>query len=248
MSLIKLLRARLVRATFSEPVDLYTDADADIISKIQTLDCSDKNLTSLPFMPNLTELYCTDNFITELPNFPNLIKLDCSVNNLTEIPCFPKLMSLHCAYNFLESLPAMPLTTLDCSYNNFQNLSTNAKIINCSFNYLKTISANDAKILYCANNQIRVLSKMPNLVELNCTENPLPFFTLHSWKKDWWSPKTRILEILYWHRLKTNFYFRKHKKEMKIVFIDILYNPFVPLANNIQNLKSEFCSHNIILP
>ncbi len=53
------------------------------------LDCSYKQLTSLPELPNNKILYCYDNQLTSLPELPKNEILKCYVNKLTSLPELP---------------------------------------------------------------------------------------------------------------------------------------------------------------
>ena len=100
----------------------YFDEITDNIDVIE-IDCSYKNLTSLPdnitssmLFPNLTHFNCSNNKLKSLPDnmtskmhFPNLIYFDCSRNSLTTLPCnmnsiFPNLIDFNCNNNKLTAL------------------------------------------------------------------------------------------------------------------------------------------------
>ncbi len=108
-----------------------------------TLDCSNNQLTQLPYFPNpyLKQIRCANNRLTSLPLFPeSLLSLDCSGNKIRFITGFPKalveltlngnpirrlsalpihLQKLSCIGDSLMALPALPddITYLDCSHN-----------------------------------------------------------------------------------------------------------------------------------
>jgi len=84
------------------------------LPNLQTLDCSNNNLTRLPDnmnFPNLRDFDCGDNNLTSLPenmNFPNLKSFHCYHNNLTSLPenmNFPNLQKFYCNHNNLRTLP-----------------------------------------------------------------------------------------------------------------------------------------------
>jgi len=77
-------------------------------SKIEDLDCSGNELTSLPdYLGKCKNLICYDNQLTSLPDcLGNCEELDCSFNKLTSLPdCLGKCKTLYCSWNKLTSLP-----------------------------------------------------------------------------------------------------------------------------------------------
>ncbi len=68
------------------------------------INCCNNQLTELPRLPNLLEIFwCNNNKLTELPELPNLLKeLYCSNNQLTSLPKLPNsLQRLYCYNNEL---------------------------------------------------------------------------------------------------------------------------------------------------
>jgi hypothetical protein len=90
--------------------------------KLESLNCSNNELSSFPELPNtLEELLCDENKFTCLPKLPeSLTTLNCSNNMLTKLPFLPsKLHTLDCTKNKLSSLFELP-NTLRCIAFDFQ--------------------------------------------------------------------------------------------------------------------------------
>jgi len=82
-------------------------------SKIECLDCSFNQLTSLPdSLENCERLWCSNNKLTSLPaSLPECRILWCIHNNLTSISGrdgLPKCKLIYCNYNRLSSRPNLP--------------------------------------------------------------------------------------------------------------------------------------------
>jgi len=156
-----------------------------LFTNLQTLYCTNNNLTTLPSLPiTLKILYCSDNNLTSLPDLPiNLRTLQCESNKLISLPTLPSnLKSLYCTNNNLTTLPSLPITLkiLYCSDNNLTSLPdlpTNLQNLQCESNNLKKIpSINniDLSSLLCSNNKLTILPELPNsLVTLYCSNNNL---------------------------------------------------------------------------
>lgn len=153
-------------------------------SALQTLDCSDNQLTSLPSLPiNLGELKCNNNNLNSLPNLPaSLQHLECSHNNLTSLPSLPiNLQIFICDQNQLLNLPSLPnsIMSFNCSNNNLtslQSLPPNLYQFDCSYNNLTsmpTIPLN-INVFRCDHNQLTTIPNLPNnSYQLFCSYNNL---------------------------------------------------------------------------
>jgi len=81
-------------------------------TKIEYLNCTHNNFTSLPGGPNGLRnceiLICSGNDLTSLPDCLRMCKMiDCSSNNLTSLPdCLENCEVMDCSCNHLASLPA----------------------------------------------------------------------------------------------------------------------------------------------
>jgi len=82
--------------------------DDKLLENVIELNCSNRQLTSLPQLPNCQILYCHNNQLTSLPHFPNCKALNCSNNQLTSLPQLPNCILLWCYDNQLTSLPQLP--------------------------------------------------------------------------------------------------------------------------------------------
>ncbi|MFN5795459.1 MAG: T9SS type A sorting domain-containing protein [Bacteroidota bacterium] len=133
-------------------------------NNLQTLECYNNQLTSLPALPNnLTYLDCYSNLLSNLPSLPNnLTYLDCSVNLLSNLPSLPNSLEIFsCNNNLLGSLPVLPntITNLGCGFNQLSSLP---------------VLPNDLEILFCLNNQLTSLPVLPiGLTYLDCSYNQM---------------------------------------------------------------------------
>ena len=130
-----------------EEGDLVYLPDLRRFSKLETLYCSNNQLSSLPPLPDslrhlefasnkltslpplpdgLESLDCYTNQLTSLPPLPDyLVYLDCQNNKLTYLPKLPdRLKYLYCENNKLTSLPPLPdsLEELICKGNHFNQI------------------------------------------------------------------------------------------------------------------------------
>ena len=129
------------------------------------------DLTGLEYFSNLDTLNCANNNLTSLPPLPGgILYLDCSMNQLTSLPPLPPmLLILNCYANQLTYLPNIPssLDGLDCSYN---QLITIPQLPDTMFN-----------VLYINNNNISCLTNLPSdtlffgipLLSADISNNPL---------------------------------------------------------------------------
>jgi hypothetical protein len=90
----------------------------------EIIDCRDKNITSVPQLPNLRAFNCDLNLLTSLPVFPKLTHLCCTENlfeTLSELHL--NLESLSCSTNSPDSSPSSPrLRRLDYRVNEITSL------------------------------------------------------------------------------------------------------------------------------
>lgn len=138
--------------------------------KLETLSCSDNQLTSLDVSKNteLQKLYCDGNQLTSLEVGENTVldTLHCYNNQLTSLD-----VSRNSALQWL-SCYKNKLTSLDVSKN------TNLTLLYCDINQLTSldVSQNTAlQELYCDSNQLTSLDVSQNnkLEKLYCSENQL---------------------------------------------------------------------------
>jgi len=170
---------------------------------LKRLYCSGNRLTSLPmFNDTLEELYCSDNNLTSLPNFnEKLTKMYCSGNNLTYLPNFNEnLEILFCSNNQLSSLPT---------------LNEKLEILYCSNNKLTSLPRlnENLKGLYCSDNNLTSLPNLnfiENLIELDCSNNPICEIIEHSFDIDSTKNKIRIL-----NNFRHLYYCLKFKKQLR---------------------------------
>ena len=163
MDLLTLIRSGSVDVKYTQPYD-ETWSDDELLNHIRSLNCNNKQLTSLPRMPQIRRLYCCNNRLSSLPPYPELEILQCHDNQLTFLDSYPKLRMLDCYNNQLTSLSSCPLlTTLYCSRNHLTRLSSYPHLVR----------------LDCRDNQLFSLPLYPNLLHLDCMNNPLTFLPSH---------------------------------------------------------------------
>lgn len=158
---------------------------------LQSLECHDNLLTSLPKLPaglnflninnnlfavlpelpaDLGQLYCSNNLLTSLPALPvNLNVLSCGNNQIASLPALPLSLSfLGVGSNLLSSLPALPvgLNNLVVSDNQFTALPalpSTLKSLICNNNFLTSLPALPFGLteLKCATNLLQTLPPLP---------------------------------------------------------------------------------------
>ena len=100
-----------------------------VLPKLKELWCYLTNITKIPVLPKLEILYCDNTNITKIPVLPKLERLYCSNTKITEIPLLPKLKVLDCTDTKITEIPLLPkLEILWCSNTNITALP---KITNC---------------------------------------------------------------------------------------------------------------------
>ena len=183
-------------------LDCHNNALTDInlmYCPLQKLDCSHNQLTTLRTLPDdLIDLNCSYNQLTTLPStiIPSGIKTIYAQNNkLTGLHIYNKsslevlmvndntaLTDLRCYHNALTVLnySGCPLKTLDCSYNQLEELAytlpATLTTLNCSDNKLTALPTLPGSLteLNCGYNQLKALSSLPNsLFTLVCYSNKL---------------------------------------------------------------------------
>ena len=73
--------------------------------KIKLLILEDTNITEIPHISGLKELYCDCTNITEIPHIDGLKKLYCANTNITEIPNIVGLKQLWCSNTNITEIP-----------------------------------------------------------------------------------------------------------------------------------------------
>ena len=106
----------------------------DVFKNLKTLDCCNNQLTEIPNIYGLIELYCNDNLLKKIPNITELKELWCSRNQITEIPNINKLKKLWCSNNLLTEIPHIIGLEELCCYGNM--LEKIPQIKNCKIYYL----------------------------------------------------------------------------------------------------------------
>lgn len=137
-------------------------------SSVETLDCSNNNISSLYVPESVKTLNCKNNSLKTLDVGRNIVltTLDCSYNQLTSLIVYPmygitNLATINCSHNNLSSLYLTGLyylRNLNCSYNKFSSLD----LAICT--YLQTLD--------CSSNNITgLIFPGPILSDLNCSNN-----------------------------------------------------------------------------
>lgn len=166
-----------------------TTISLDGSSVIQTLDCSNTNISSIDLSgkASLITLDCSNTKVSELDlgDKPHLDTLDCSstmVSNL-DLSGKPDLKYLNCSATNITSLdlngkPA--LETLDCSGTYISSLDLSGtpalQTLNCSYTSVSDLGLSNTpslKSLLCSHTNLSSLDVSNNaeLIELNCSLN-----------------------------------------------------------------------------
>jgi hypothetical protein len=151
---------------------------------INTLDCSNNNITSLDNLPEKLEyLDCSYNNITSLDNLSTLLeKLICSNNKICFLDKLPENLDyLDCTDNNIVELNNLPLglTKLICKNNKIRclkNLPHNLRHLDCTNNDIIELDNLPVGLieLICDKNKINSLNNLPhNLLILSCSNNPI---------------------------------------------------------------------------
>ena len=115
MDLVAQIRGGLITNVRYYPGDAARATDEELCAMISHLDCSGRDLTSLPLLPNILWLICASNPLMMLPFMPRLQYLDCSFTDVAVLPEFPILITLICVGCPVIHLPCYPLLeVLDC--------------------------------------------------------------------------------------------------------------------------------------
>jgi Leucine-rich repeat (LRR) protein len=144
--------------------------------EIEELDLSFCNLSGTLYLLSLFEkievLNCSNNQLTSLPELPDgLEMLDCAFNQFISLPELPGgLKELYCSFNHFTSLPELPdgLKVLDCSFNQLTSLPE---------------LPNGLKLLFCFNNRLTSLPELPkSLIIIHSQNNQLSQETIEKIK------------------------------------------------------------------
>ncbi len=144
-------------------------------TNLMSFDCSNNNLTALPFFPNpyLKHIRCANNLLTRLPLLPeSLISLDCSGNKISYITSLPIALSeLTLNGNPIRQLPKLPiyLEKLSCiggSLERLPDLPDDIILLNCANNPLKKLPKLPAQLskMIFDNNLLDSLPTLPYLL------------------------------------------------------------------------------------
>jgi len=146
------------------------------LPKLQYLDCSSNNLTTinpsetlielnsqrnhlmdLPLFPNANIIMTDDNSIKMLLTYPKLSILTISHNKMSHIDPQPNLVKLIASHNYVEHLGAMPkLEILDIGYNNLKIIDIPITIQSMSihFNPISKINLSPENFKYLRDIQV----------------------------------------------------------------------------------------------
>ena len=164
-------------------------AERKVVKKISVINQNITTLKGIEYFRKLETLICSDNQLTSLDVSKNteLQKLYCDGNQLTSLEVGENtvLDTLHCYNNQLTSLDVSrnsALQWLSCYKNKLTSLdvskNTNLTLLYCDSNQLTSldVSQNTAlQELYCDSNQLTSLDVSQNnkLEKLHCSENQL---------------------------------------------------------------------------
>ena len=204
MELLHLLRNNQCIVEYTSP---YQDSwsDQKVLENITCLNCSRKDLTTLPPLPNCKILNCYDNQLITLPSLPSCQNLQCSYNQLSTLPSLPNCQILYCSWNQLITLPPLP----------------NCQKLYCDGNQLTTLtSLPNCNTFICYNNRLVTLPPLPNCGFIVCYGNLLPFTSLVDWQKVW-KVREVLLQRKYfnlWHKV----FIKRRKSDLHL---ELLWSP-----------------------
>lgn len=159
-----------LRALVTESCSNLNQLNVSNCLKLQSLNCSDNNLSALDLKNNtmLWNIYCSNNQLTQLDlsSMPDLESLNCMNNKLTELNLRNnlKITDLAISGNQLATVQLEHLNDLKYFY--------------CDNNRFTTLNVNENPhlyVLHCGENQLATLNIAynPQLVNLNCSNNQL---------------------------------------------------------------------------
>ena len=200
-----------LRAIITEEFDTNKDGELNKaeIAAATYLDCSDKGITSLSGIGELTELTslnCGENPLNGVLDLRGNIKLselrcyDAGITGIQGLSSLTELTSLSCSKNPLGSLEVSnntKLTNLFCGRCGLSSLNVNQntqlKFIDCMWNNIGSLNVSMCTQLEeftCSNNVVLsslTLGTLPQLKELHCENNSLPSLQIPG------SPKLEVL-------------------------------------------------------
>ena len=150
----------------------------EILKKIEFLDLSNNNLTSIPeikYFSNIKYLNVSFNNIENDIIDNNLIELTCNNNKIKSIKS-DKLTHLNASNNEINSINVPNIIFLVISYNklNWIQSYVHLKYLECIQNEIINIdNMYELEELYIGNNNLMSIKKMPKLIVLNCISNPI---------------------------------------------------------------------------
>lgn len=174
-TLIELIRNNFDYAEYVERITL-TQKDIYLLkyfSNLIYLDCSNTDITYIPFLnklrcllcqncsnitiashfANLEKLFCSNcRLIKKIPNLINLTYLDCSGTEITELPYLPNLVYLSCSNTKIAEIPFYEKLSLLC----------------CSNTRVTSIPLLNITYLECSLNDIIVIPQLKYLKYLEC--------------------------------------------------------------------------------
>ena len=120
---------------------------------IKKLNCPYTNITEIPHIVGLNDLYCYKTNITEVPHIVELEELNCSYTNITEIPHMYKvirgLKELYCSSTNITEIPDIEGCYINCNncywleQENIENVITLQKMIRNYYMRKKLIHIRD---------------------------------------------------------------------------------------------------------
>lgn len=133
---------------FVMPFELNT------LKNLREFHCSfTRDMTKIPYLPKLRELYCNNSNIRDIPALENLELLHCADTKITDIPYLPKLRELYCNRSSITNIPKLPeLKELYCNDTKLLTLSNFPKLEVLHYKNTKITDISFLKNLKYANN------------------------------------------------------------------------------------------------
>jgi Leucine-rich repeat (LRR) protein len=153
----------------------------NILSKIEFLDLSNNNLTTLPQLivnnkyNNILYLNIARNSITTDIINDNLLELSCEFNKIKKIES-KSLIKLSSSNNelFIINTPKIEILVINNNFIDSLSSFENLEYLECINNKISKISnMNKLTELFISNNKLVEIDKLQNLNILNCTDNPI---------------------------------------------------------------------------
>lgn len=177
-------QASLITDLNLDGLGLYSINGIELFTNLESLSCSNNNLTLLPPLPQ--QLQTADfrwNNLVSISLLPeSLVQIDLRYNDINSVPPFPnQIEDLKICYNNLVTIPNLPdsLRILFCAYNNLIGLPalpSHIEQILCYNNQINSLEAlpETLEVLRVQNNNLNEIPEIPfSMQTLVVTNNPI---------------------------------------------------------------------------